>query len=193
MTSPLRRATYAVVLLACLAGCGSGHSASTASSAQDSASTQTGSSAQSTSAQTSTTAQSNAAPCPAGQANCITTVPGVQVIGPADVTTNLRQAVEKNYKQLSDISVTCQQTTGFPKKCTMTAKWTLKGQPTVPVAGTVNAFGIYTGTHTYAFQLVYHQTGGPKLHAPPQSKKLTSPHVPSSKPSSKPHPESKKP
>jgi hypothetical protein len=99
----------------------------------------------------------------------VTTDPALRVAGNQNLTENLLAEVRHAHKDLSHISLQCRNTLDYPRVCTMAALWTLEGEPTVPVAGTVSAFGIYTRTDTYAIQLVYHQTGGPALHKPPNS------------------------
>jgi hypothetical protein len=106
--------------------------------------------------------------CPVGAVHCVTTNPAAPVVGPKDVTQNLLAAVHHDHRDLSHVALVCYRVVGFPKLCTMTAMWKLATNPPVPVRGQLTAFGVYTGTSTYAYQLTYNQVGGPKLHRPPQ-------------------------
>lgn len=105
---------------------------------------------------------SNSSPCPSGEAVCVSTDPAVTVVGPKDPSENLSVVLghTRAYRDLSKISVECARVTGFPIRCTMTAMLSVKGHRTVPVRGTIDAFGIDTATHTYAFQLAYQEISG---------------------------------
>ncbi len=146
----------AAVAVTCLGGCGSSLPAKTVT-------------VTSPQAATAPSQPAASAPCPTGVAACVTTDPAVTVAGSQNLTQNLGAIVGRDYKQLSDVSLRCRNTTGFPKVCTITARWTLQSEPTVPVAGVLRVLGIYTRTDTYAFQLTYQQTGGPRLHKLPPS------------------------
>ncbi|HWF72334.1 MAG TPA: hypothetical protein VG186_03260 [Solirubrobacteraceae bacterium] len=128
---PLRKAALPLISgCLILAGCGSGQSAHTASTASTPI-------------------------CPAGEAACVSTSPSVSLSGPRDLATNLIELMKVSNPTLTQVKLACQPDQAkYPKVCRLDAKATSRGK-TVTVAGTVTAFGVYTKTRTYAYSVNY--------------------------------------
>lgn len=132
-----------------IASCGSGaksHTGSGPSGARTSSSTPTPA--------RTTPARTTSSPCPPGVRACITFDPSVPVVGPRVLGVNIEQLMAQSQRYLKQPIVTCPSSTAFPVNCTMTATDTTKGRAG-PVKGTVTVKGIFTGTHTYVYQLLY--------------------------------------
>ncbi len=113
-----------------------------------------GSEAGSPKASVSTPAQTSTAPCPVGVQRCITTDPHVQTTGSPVLAINLTQLMKRNQRNLRHVVATCPDSHAFPIHCRFTAMDTTPHHQG-PVTGTATISGVFTGTHTYVYQLIY--------------------------------------
>ncbi len=67
---------------------------------------------------------------------------------------NLTRSLKVSNPTLKQVTLACPQSTGYPIHCRLAGTDTRRTTPE-PVTGTLTVLGVYTGTHTYAYQILY--------------------------------------